>query len=174
MINELKIEQRWFVGKKDHHENHLYCGNLEIELFVIPSTHGYKTIQDIPAELMQEGDVIYKAFQFEWNGKPVIVKTPEGIHEQGEETMLSFPSVEEAEKFKQKMLDSFSDDDYWDDESERSALRELDYEIEDGESFAEISINEGRRWNKFLGKWYNREYDGVGYEVKVGDKHYSF
>jgi hypothetical protein len=53
-------------------------------------------------------------------------------------------------------------------------LIDLGYDFDEGEDFSETSINEGRRWNEYIGKWYLREFDGLGYQMHIDNKRIDF
>lgn len=178
MIRNMEIVERWFVGKKVLQEQGVFDEKVEITIHTMAISHGYPSIETIPQSLKESGDLLFKAFQFEYQGHPVVITVPNDTFNVLEPVIkieyLSFSGEEEAKEFLEEIIDSLDDDQYWNDESEKRALNDLDYEIEEEDSFAEISINENRRFNEFLQMWHLREFDGLGYEVKHNGKIYTF
>lgn len=174
MIKNLEIAERWFVGKKESHENEQFDEKVEMTIGAIPISHGYPTIEEIPVEIKESGDLFFKAYQFEFNGKPVIITAPDFFNEDVKIEHLCFENEEKAKEFIEEIINDLNDDDYWDDDSERRALRALDYDISDDEDFSEISLNEDRRFNEFLQLWYLRGFEGLGFLVKYNGTEFTF
>lgn len=172
MIEQLQVQKLWFVAKQVDAEKELDVDNAKMGISLFGDVHevkGYTSFEDIPREQL-EGMMIFQAYQFVYNGKPVTVEKEDDFKQYH---LVFFVSEEEAVEFKEDLLLEMEDN-YWDDKEERRALIALGYDLDDDDDFSEISINEGRRWNERLEKWYIREFDGLGYKMHYNGKVIEF
>lgn len=175
ILEQVKVVPKWFVAERnveDDTKDFTMDGLPYLETQPLVQSNGFDSVKEIPDELLQADDVIlFKAYQLELNGKPVVFSNE---HKE-EEMNYFFTSEEKAKEFVQDIINSIVNDNdtYWDDDSERNALSELDYDLDEDDDISEISINEGRRWNEFLGMWYLREFDGLGYTVWYNDQEHT-
>jgi hypothetical protein len=168
IFEQLQVVQKWFVGDIDN-VNEFGTPYLGRSGELIDKN--YATILDVPSDVLEIPTVLlFKAFQIELNGIRVVFSNKEDI----ENLKVFFLTEDAAKEYIQELINSDEFYAYWDNDSERTALRDLGHELADDEDFSELSINLDRRWNEFLQAWHLREFGGLGYIVHYNEQTFEF